>query len=359
MKTRYISTETDRHGRRRIYVRKYGRRVPIHDAPGSVEFARSYARALEQLEHSVTGEPLKRGPRQGTLGWLATQYFASTEFQSLDVRSQHVRRGIIEQCLRELHKGQALRECPLSYVTAAKIKAVRDTKADKRGAANNRLKYLSAMYGWAIEAGKAKSNPVREVRKLKNVTDGFHTWTIEEVRKFEKKHAVGTKARLALALLLYLGVRRGNVVELGPANIDGDVIAYIPRKSRHIRVETVYKPILPELAEILAASTLGKTTFLETALGKPFSPESFGNWFRKQCNDAELLHCSAHGLRKAGATLAAENGATVNQLMAIFDWTTANQAINYTRRADRKRLAAQSMKLLEHRPEAPAEQPRS
>jgi hypothetical protein len=40
---------------------------------------------------------------------------------------------------------------------------------------------------------------------------------------------------------------------------------------------------------------------------------------------------TAHGLRKAGATIAAENGATVHQLMAIYDWSTPNQAEVYTR----------------------------
>jgi len=34
-----------------------------------------------------------------------------------------------------------------------------------------------------------------------------------------------------------------------------------------------------------------------------------------------LAKCSAHGLRKAGATIAAENGATDQQLMAMFGWT--------------------------------------
>ena len=59
-----------------------------------------------------------------------------------------------------------------------------------------------------------KANPVRDVRRLRYVTEGFHTWTVEEVRRFEERHAIGTKARLALALLLYLGIRRGDVVRL-------------------------------------------------------------------------------------------------------------------------------------------------
>jgi len=37
-------------------------------------------------------------------------------------------------------------------------------------------------------------------------------------------------------------------------------------------------------------------------------------------------HCTAHALRVAGATLAAEAGATDRQLMAMFDWATASPA---------------------------------
>ena len=38
---------------------------------------------------------------------------------------------------------------------------------------------------------------------------------VEQVRQFEERHPVGTKARLALALLLFLGVRRGDLVVIG------------------------------------------------------------------------------------------------------------------------------------------------
>ena len=44
--------------------------------------------------------------------------------------------------------------------------------------------------------------------------------------------------------------------------------------------------------------------------------ESFGNWFREACKAAGVPG-SAHGLRKAGATLAAENGATTTELIKI------------------------------------------
>jgi len=62
----------------------------------------------------------------------------------------------------------------------------------------------------------------------------------------------------------------------------------------------------------------GDLTFLVNDWGRPFSDAGFGNKFRDWCNQAGLRHCSAHGLRKAGATMAACNGATSRQLMAIF-----------------------------------------
>jgi len=59
--------------------------------------------------------------------------------------------------------------------------------------------------------------------------------------------------------------------------------------------------------------------------------------------------CRAHGLRKAGATIAANNGATAHQLMAIFGWDTLKEAEKYTANADQKRLAQAAMHLLDKR----------
>jgi integrase len=56
---------------------------------------------------------------------------------------------------------------------------------------------------------------------------------------------------------------------------------------------------------------------------------------------------SAHGLRKAAATRAADNGATTHELMAIFGWVDIKEAEVYTRNANRKRLSAGAMSKLE------------
>jgi hypothetical protein len=74
--------------------------------------------------------------------------------------------------------------------------------------------------------------------------------------------------------------------------------------------------------------------------------ESFGNEFSAAARAAGIKK-SAHGVRKIAATIAADNGATVHQLMAIFGWLTIGQAEVYTREAERVRLAAQAITKLD------------
>jgi integrase len=182
------------------------------------------------------------------------------------------------------------------------------------------------MFGWAVEDGLMRVNPAREIRRISYATDGFHAWTPDEVCQFEARHPIGTKARLALGLMLYLGVRRGDIVGLGRQHVRAGWLSMVPSKTRYRRRTVSQKPVLPILADIIARSPTGDLTFLVTSFGRPFTVAGFGNWFRDRCNEAGLPHCGAHGLRKAGAVLAAERGATTNQLMALFDWSTPGQA---------------------------------
>ena len=101
------------------------------------------------------------------------------------------------------------------------------------------------------------------------------------------------------------------------------------------------------LQDIIDKSPVGHLTFLVTETGAPYTFNGFGNWFGRQCRLAGLANCSAHGLRKAGAVIAAENGATAHQLMSIFGWLTLKQAELYTRSAEQKRLAHGAMHLLQ------------
>ncbi len=350
----YLHREKTRHKQDVIYARRFGRRVRIREPESSPAFMEAYAAAVRELSgrrRARSAVPLKPAHPQGSLGWLGAKYFASPEFRALSLGSQVTRRGVLEACFAERFKdaeNKPLGDCPIVHVDAAKIQRLRDLKAGLPGAANNRKKYLSAMFGWAVEPKPplATHNPVRDVKRVDYSTSGFHTWTIEEVQQFRARHEVGTKARLALEMLLFVGCRKGDLVTLGKQHVRNGRIKFVPRKTLYKRRTASAKPILPILADVIARSPCGAMTFLETEHGKPFTAKGFGGWFRDRCNEAELKHCTAHGLRKAGATFAAQNGATVNQLMAMYDWSTPGQAKVYTDAADRERLADQGMPLL-------------
>jgi integrase len=79
-------------------------------------------------------------------------------------------------------------------------------------------------------------------------------------------------------------------------------------------------PILPVLADTLAVGPCGDLTSIVGKQGKPFTKESFGNAFKDACKAAGIRDKSAHGVRKIAATTAANNGATVSQLKALFGW---------------------------------------
>jgi integrase len=352
----YLMADFDRHGNRRFYVRRHGRKIRLREKPGTEAFAQAYTDALRALDPKAAKDrDTFKIARVGTLGWLAARYFGSTEFRQLNSKSQANRRSIIEDCLREPRKPGStdlMRDCPISLLSAAHVKMLRDRKADTPGAANNRRKYLSSMFGWAVEENLMGFNPAREIRRIRYASGGFHTWAVEEVRQFEARHPIGSKARLALALLLFLGVRRGDLVTLGRQHVKNGWLSMVPRKTHHRRREISQKPILPTLADIIAHSPTGNLTFLVTQYGKSFTANGFGGWFRARCDEAGLPHCTAHGLRKAGAAIAAEQGATDRQLMALFDWSSEKQANVYTQAANRKRLAGDAAKYLAQGSEA-------
>jgi len=54
-------------------------------------------------------------------------------------------------------------------------------------------------------------------------------------------------------------------------------------------------PVHADFEAIIAESAAGQMTFLVTEFGKPFTAAGFGNWFREQCDMANLRPCSAHG----------------------------------------------------------------
>jgi hypothetical protein len=201
---------------------------------------------------------------------------------------------------------------------------------------------MRGLFRWAADAGHVKADPTAGVRyPPKRKSAGFPAWTEDDVARYEARWPIGTKERVWLGVLLYMGLRRGDAVCLGRQHVR-DSVATIRTKKNGI---TVALPILPVLDDILRAGPCGDLAFICGERGQPLTKESFGNLFRAACTAAGVAK-SAHGVRKIGATRAANAGATVAELEAIFGWQGGGMASLYTRTADRARLAKGAMSML-------------
>lgn len=333
----FLSHETTRHGKLVWYFKRNGRRIRLPDDYGSPEFNAAYEKAL-----TGTAAPTEATKTNtASLRWLVEQYKRSTDFAKLAPSTRRMRDNILKLSVKE--SGHV----PFGVITRAHIKKNIDGRSSTPDAANNFLKAMRHLFKWAMTSELVSVNPTDGLSKVTVKTDGFHAWSLDEVAKYRARHSVGTRARLAIDLLLFLGLRRSDVVIVGRQHLKDGVISLKTQKTG----TWVYLPVFKQLQESIDATDTSDLAFLATSRGAPFtSAASFGNWFRNRCIEAGLPdHCRAHGLRKAGATIAADEGATAHELMAMFGWSRLAMAEIYTKEADKKKLARGASERLANR----------
>jgi integrase len=361
---RYLIEDLDRHGKTRIYFRRKGQaKIVLKETPGTPAFEAEYQRAFRGV--SQPPSPIRAPAMLQTMRWLCEQYHASAAFQSLAPSTRKVRRGILEAICERPIEGKLAGDLPFAEMEPRHVAKLRNEKAAFPEAANNLVKVLRQLFTWAClpEYDYATKNPARDVARLRNTNpDGIRAWSETDAACYEARHPLGTKARLAFDLLLYTGVRRSDVVKLGPQmerwftetlpddrTVEAQKLVFTETKGRGQIVKTHALPILPPLRRSIDATKnqTGHLVYLVTAFGQPH--KGFGNWFKTRCRQAGLEGLSAHGLRKLAALRCAEAGATEHQLMALFGWTNPQQAAVYTKKANRAKLEAAAAALLEAR----------
>ena len=206
--------DRDRHGNIRIYYRAKGspQGPPSRHAMDAGIHGRIRRGQRDRIPES---KACRATGASGTWRWLCVHYFAEcADYKRLDARTQHVRRQILEAPLTNRLRPKSdrfFRDFPLAKMNANAVEVLRDRKLSTPEAANGRVKAMRQVFKWGVAKGHAPFNPAREVAYFKSGSEGFHTWTPEEVQQFEERHPIGTKARLALALLLYTGQRRSDI----------------------------------------------------------------------------------------------------------------------------------------------------
>lgn len=342
----YLHRQRTRHGSFVWYVRRgKGKRIRIYEDFGTPAFMEAYEAALR----GEARKPSDPTAASGTFSWLVESYMRSSDWFGLS-ESTRAARTVIFRGIEAASGAE-----PVAKFTPLAVQRSLDRRADKPFAAVNFLKTLRGLFRWAVKVEHIKTDPTAAITFSVPKTDGFHPWSDAEVDQFEAAYPLGTRERVALAILLYSGLRRGDAARVGPKHVSELVIKEDDKPDRTIKVISITTektgtevviPILPVLQAALDAGPLGTETFISRANGKPYVKESFGNWFSERARAAGCPG-SAHGLRKTGATRAAERGATERQLNAIYGWADgSSESKTYTKKADRRRLARDAIEKL-------------
>jgi len=325
---KFVNVYTDRHGRPRIYLRRPGQpQVALPGPLGSEAFLKAYHAAID-------GQPAKV-PAQGRAGSISAavaRYYASVDFRGLAPITQSTYRNTLERFQKDYG------HLPIAGMRSQDVNRILDSLSP--GAAVHMRKRLHQLFEFAIGAGLAQQNPVKEAKRVRKKTVGFRTWSEADIAAFRAHWGTNAPQRVAMEVLLYTGLRRSDAVRVGWRHVVHDRIEITAQKtSAELSV-----PIHEELRRFLADRPQADETFIITAYGKSRSEKAFTTFITEAARDAGIVgQASPHGLRKAACRRLAEAGASAHEIMSITGHTKMEEILTYTRAAEQRRLSRAAM----------------
>lgn len=323
----YLQRRVTRHGKIAWYVRVgRGPLIPVKGVYGSPEFMAAYDDAVRGIKPKAPGVA-----REGTLQWLVDLYRRSEAWNHELSAGTRSRRGAHLDAMCKTG-GSA----QLSSIDRQAIIEGRDRRSAHPSQARQFVQTARSLFSWALLHNHVTADPTQLVKIKRSKSKGHIPWEESDIIRYEQRWPRGTRQRVMLDVYAYTGLRRGDAAVVGRQHVrDGDITLDTEKNGTRVTI-----PILPMLQATLDAGPVGDLAFISKKGGAPLTKKTLGNAFREACKAAGIIGKSAHGLRKAAATRAANNGATVAELDAIFGWQGGQMAALYTRSADRQKLAA-------------------
>lgn len=333
---RYVTAFRSASGRTRYQFRRPGfARYYFQALPWTEAFDREYAACMA----GTNAPKIQAGAdktRPGSLAALIVLYYDSKGYRTLKDSTKAVYRRILEK-LRTEHGNKTV-----AGIQRKHIEALVNEKADAPHASDRLLKMWRLLMDLAVANGWRPDDPTLGIKFINAQSDGWHTWTEDEVQTFEATHAPGTRARLAMTLMLYTGQRLSDAIVMGRQHVRDGMISVAQQKT----TTRLWIEIHPVLAAELARVPADQMTFLQTQYGRPFTPKGFPQRMRKWCDKAGLPECTSHGLRKLMAVRLAEVGCSAPEIASITGHKSLQEVQRYIKAADQKRLMRQAMQRL-------------
>lgn len=315
-------------------------KIRIYAEPGHEEFQKQYL-AARAGEKQGPVKPTSEYTKPRSAAWLVCRYLEHLEKQVLANNASH---KTLKKKRNLLNRLAACQNKPM-LIPQEKLIEMQDELSATPSQADAFIESVSVMYEWAVKRKLLKENTAKGIDRIYSKGSGATPWKAADVKRYLARHPRGTKAHVAISVLLWTGCRIEDLTMLGREHecvIDGvDAIRWQPLKKHSTEVEV---PLLQPLRDATRAPTVQGRTYVLGRGGKPYSSgDSMSAMFKQWCRDAGLPHLSAHGVRKGLAELLAELGCSQYAIMSILGHSEAKTSEVYTRRVERWKLAADGL----------------
>lgn len=315
-------------------------RITLPCGPDHPDFQRVYLAARA----GITPEPLQPAsalaiPR--SIGWLVHAYLEHLQSRVdaglSSAKTLKKKRNLLARLIADPDK--------VMMIPQAKLIEMQDEMIRTPAQADAFIEAVGVMYDWAIKRKHLTHNPARGIDRVYAKGDGAEPWSAADIRTYFAAHKPGTKAHVALSILMWTGCRVEDLTLLGRRHecvIEGvEALRWTPLKKHSTEVMI---PLLEPLKAATRAPTVQGATYLLGRGGQPYSSgDSMSAMVIRWCQQAGLINRSAHGVRKGLSEILAESGCSQYELMAILGHSEAKTSETYTRRVERWRLANQAL----------------
>jgi site-specific recombinase XerD len=230
---------------------------------------------------------------------------------------------------------------------------------NKKVTVKNKMIMLSALFQYALKSKMIKSNPVREVAKIKCAEDPDpDQLSAEEIEKLfdlakdQRYPWLAKRDGLVFMLMLHAGLRRIEVANLmwSDLNFDRDLIVLRTTKGgkpRLIGISATLKAALKDCIENWRKSDVYVVTRFN---GKQLSRESLAHMAKKYLDRLSHFYkgkkrFSLHSLRSTFATQLAAKGASTRVIQGLLGHASPKTTMRYC--AFTEKMAIDSVKLLD------------
>lgn len=279
-----------------LYFIRKGICTRIKDAPGTPEFAATYAKLLRG---NASAEPTR------SIKKLVALYMRSDKWAGL---AHNTRRGY-ERHLRYFE--EVMPRVDPAALRRVHVVRMRDDLADKPTDASRKVQTLSTLLEYAIDIGWIDRNPAKGVRLLKGNRPPRGPWPQEMIDAY-RDHATG-RPLLLFELLIGTGQRIGDVLRMQWGHIEDDGIRVRQGKTG----TELWVPFTDRLRAMLADTPRRGLFIVSQHNGRPVSYQLAWKEIREVRAAIGADAYDIHALRHSAASELAALGLDDAHIMSI------------------------------------------